>query len=352
MDIDAAFGVFQHRNPDTQRIAAQIEAQRTIATGTPLSPARRRATEQRISGVIKLVRLEVFGKLGNIYSRLKKPKEALNFYKQSLAIFLQTNDEVRVLSLRLNMAICHTQIGNYEEALSIAKECQYKVNEQDNHYLKGWVFRIIGECYLSLNNFEEAIHSFGSQIRLANKLDDWQQKVEALTFLGKSHLALGQYHLVEKNVQEALNISIQRNLKAHQYACHELFSQLYKAQGDFEKSLHHYEHYHAIKELVFSQENEERFQQLESSHKIISAKKEAEIFRFKTQELERLVKERTIELKEVNLSLKRLIQKEIAEKQIKTHLITTIAHRFRIPLTVILNSTELLTKGLNKFSID
>ena len=113
---------------------------------------------------------------------------------------------------------------------------------------------------------------------------------------------------------------------------HLLLSELYEQQGDYSQALAHFKQYQTMKDLVFSEKADQRLKVLEVAHDTETARKQAEILRLETQQLEHEITERMkveavlqeahdkleqqVKLRTAELSdTVTLLQKEIAERE-------------------------------------
>jgi signal transduction histidine kinase/CheY-like chemotaxis protein len=78
-------------------------------------------------------------------------------------------------------------------------------------------------------------------------------------------------------LNQALVISERLGAEQISYQCHELLAELHKQSGNFEQAFNHYKQFHIIKEAIFNQTLETKYQQLEIGRRLNVARNESEL---------------------------------------------------------------------------
>ena len=151
---------------------------------------------------------------------------------------------------------------------------------------------ILGEVYLRMNNQDEADTHYQQALVLARVHGFRREESEAYRRLGILHSLQRQYAQANQFLSDALAIASEIKIKREEYECHQALAALFKATGEFEKALQHYELFHQIKETVFNDQSDQRIKNLEMLHQVMQARREAEIHQQKSIELQREIVER------------------------------------------------------------
>jgi putative two-component system response regulator len=103
-------------------------------------------------------------------------------------------------------------------------------------------------------------------------------------------------------MDDALDVARGSQVSGLELSCRQRLYELNKELGDFEAALAHHERLHEINGEVFSRGQDLRIKTLQIAHDTEAARSQAEILRLRTTELEELVRGRTGNLEEFQLS--------------------------------------------------
>ena len=158
------------------------------------------------------------------------------------------------------LGTCLQNLGRYDEASKILKECikilQHQLDHESKEPIKAIAYIRIGNCFKAINNFKEAIRNFRDSLQLWNNLDqDYPDDPLVYYKLNKAIAQkrignyLFQYSFCEEAIehyQKSLDIfttlSNQRSyLVWNIYDLHKHLGGAFRGLGDFETALEHYQ---------------------------------------------------------------------------------------------------------------
>ena len=308
---------------------------------------------QKLCELLQLddVLTDVFDFIAGTYSLSGDYPMALKFVYKQLEAAQRIDDKRRIVNAYNNLTHHLFETGDYEQVLEIqqknlqiAKEIGYKrveciaygnlaesyqkTGENEKALEYGWqglhiskeegyelfeihILDILGNIYLKIGDTESAVQHLKNGLELSNKVGSQTTEYMILLKLGQAYLDRQQFDLALDTLQKGLSIAQAAGAQSELFQGHLALSKLYEQQGDLAQAFHHYKQYHAIKELTLGENADQRLKVLQVVHDTETAKKETEIERLRTVELEREVEERTSELN----STVRLLQKEVNERK-------------------------------------
>jgi tetratricopeptide (TPR) repeat protein len=263
---------------------------------------------------------------GNIDLALKLSFEAYAHLKQ------MGNNPSALAACANNMAGIEFELHHFDEARSMFLLAYEEGKKVDDWYFMIYSLQGLGKLSMQQNNVEEAKDFFEKALQLSEKnnsplgisnsltelanlyfkendlTESENLNRQALDIRESNHLTagaitscmkLGEIYIKEARWDEALDIinkglamAEQIKVKPKIYQAHLLLSRIYKHKNDLEKSLHHYEIFHEVREQVQEEDNARK---LADAKMIIEAEQtKKENFIIKKQKLE--IEKKNIEL--------------------------------------------------------
>lgn len=117
----------------------------------------------------------IYNGIASFYKNLFDYKNALDYYQKAADIFEKRDQEAYAVQLS-NMAGCYSQLNDWENARKYLEkgfaimEPRMKTRQEKLEYCMG--MGIIGNTYVELGRYDEAMEYFEKQLRLARELQD------------------------------------------------------------------------------------------------------------------------------------------------------------------------------------
>lgn len=234
---------------------------------------------------------DILNNLGLAYKRSGNYELAHAVYANALTLFRAIGDGAREGKVLTNIALAYAEQGNYDHALQYARE--YERRGENHPRVKGYIFLVLGQIYAGKKEFDQALRYLHQAVDFASQHAEHEQLAEvALQTLGQVYIARQEPALAIAHLQQGLVVAEGIKSNLYVYRFHELLSQVYESQGDWQRALWHYKQFHAVKEIVFNATNTGRRQALEIQHQTEMTRREAEIYHLRTVELEQEITER------------------------------------------------------------
>ncbi len=213
--------------------------------------------------------------------------------------------------------------GDYDQALQYFQNIleQSKIINNTGLYIRTLIS--LGETYLAQEEYQIALQHWQEALDRTDKIGSTQYKGQILNGIGRTHLENEALEDSKKYLEQALLVNQEGNYKDLLEVTYQLLYQWYKAKGNFEQALSHYQKFKSYEIEKLHQANKEQVQQLELN--INLQKKEKEI---------QLLKQKEILLQQANENL--------------NHFASVASHDMREPLRMIHQFTQLLKRRNQK----
>lgn len=243
--------------------------------------------------------------IGNVYQDQGQYAAALDQYQRVFDL-AQTTKLPQLESIALtNLAETHLLLGSPREALSLyqqvfasAKALGYHVTEIDA--LEGMARANLEQGYAL-----EALDAVSLALEVSRTTGDRHREILLLLDLSKTQNSLGKINQAIDAAREAIQLASDASAKKLLHDAEVQLSNLLESNGDISAAFGHYKIAHQLERELFSEESDWRLQGLTARFDLERVRAEAETYREKTLETERVnkmleqkVKERTRDLED------------------------------------------------------
>jgi signal transduction histidine kinase len=237
-----------------------------------------------------------------IYTVLKNPSLALNAGLQGLKISREHGLKAQEAQLLCSLADAYGTVGEFAHAKDCLDDARLMVGKIRLPYETSRMWLSLGRLYQTQNMGEMAADAFTHALKQAEQI-------------------------------QARGVQIQ---------VHQLLADVYRQMDQYQNALAHYEHYHELKQQIFTEDAETRIQNLEVVYQVDSVKREAEEEQNKVVSLQQEIEERARmqhDLEEANEKL----QHEVAVREQLIGDLNSFAHMVAHDLKTPLQSMAILT---------
>lgn len=227
----------------------------------------------------------VYRNIGNLYLRMNKTELANNNYNKSLEYAKKANDNLLMSLIYNNIGNLSTTINNHESAIDYYKKSivlQEKINK-NNFYAP---YMNIAMSYANLNKLDSAKRYLKISENYIGK--SIFNRVYFLYNYASVRVLENDFDNAEKRLQEALEISIEKNYNYITINCYKLLSDIYKKQENYQFAFNYqfkYANYNdsisKLDEQVSISQMELLFKNEKNLTEIEKLNKEKEIDKFK-----------------------------------------------------------------------
>ncbi|MDX2129483.1 MAG: tetratricopeptide repeat-containing sensor histidine kinase [Chloroherpetonaceae bacterium] len=299
-----------------------------------------------------------------VYFHLGQYQNALNYAERSIAFFEDSIDKRGFANSLSNYALCLQKSGKLEESLEYASRSLELRRVIGDRQGEANSLNNIGLVLLQKKQFDEALEKFQESLAITEKIGDRFFEAETLINIASVYssraaissemkptkesyvtddlidfstvgpLGLFDHHLLKfavEYIEKALKVAEEIQSKQWIYESYLALSKCYKMLGNTMEALRTYKAYHEVRELVFSERNEEKIKVLNVKFEMERKKKEAEIYRLKN-----------VELAKKNLELQNA-------KALRSEFLKIAATDLKDPLATITSYADMLSESIDQF---
>jgi tetratricopeptide (TPR) repeat protein len=241
--------------------------------------------------------------IGQIYFETADFEQSLDYYQQSLHIRKSTGDLLGEAGCRDNIGYTYYKLGDVDRAIQHCTESLTISRGTGDKKGQANALFHLGELFQQNGQEESALRACQESLLIRRSLNDKKGQAEVLLLLDSvvpdsaATPADSWPHLAE-----ALQLANEIKSKDLLAKVHFTFYNCFKRMGEYQRALESFEMFNKIEKELHKDALAEKIVNLEITHRVEQAKKEAEAYRQRNDELAALYKE-----------LKK--QKEITEQQ-------------------------------------
>lgn len=273
---------------------------------------------------------EAYNHIGVAYATAGERQRAFYYFEHSLRIDREVGNRYGEAILLNNISSYHGELGQYAEALEhglLSLEIFRELHDRPGQAL---ALGTIAETLVRMGEYREALAYLQEAWQINHHLGLVSSTMYNLKEIGMVYYHQEQYDEASSYLHEALRMAQQYNEPLRIYECHQALAQTYKAQGDFERALEHFEHYHRVREEAINERSQDKLRSLEVRYQAENARKEAIKHQLRSETLEKLREQ------------ERQYFEQLA--RMKDDLMSNTSHDLKNPLSSISLSSQLLRR--------
>ncbi len=161
---------------------------------------------------------------------------AIKHYKNALELVEESSGQQKKLDLFGKLGQIYFQIGNYDTALSYCKEglaLAQAEKSEESIFLKG-----LGLNYLKKGQLQESLENF--EILTSTLRGQSQEMAEELTMMASVYIAMGEYTQAESILKEVLDLARDQKNRTLQASIYNSFAEIQYMRGQWPNSMNYY----------------------------------------------------------------------------------------------------------------
>ncbi len=298
----------------------------------------------------------VYLNISDIYSARQDYDKALEFVQRAMSHLGEVDDLLHQAGLFSKLGGIYRNLGRYEEALARTQEAIGLAERYGSLYHQALYVNQLGQIYWAVSRYDEAFAAGQRGAEFAQRINNTRLLAAAHLVMGEAAFAQQELASAQTNGTEAYTLATQINSRGLARDSRKLLSAVAEARHEHAVALAHFKAYSELKEEINNETYGKHITEMQAKYELERQQKEAEIYRLKTEDLEKLVKERTLALGETN---ERLWQEIHKHRQTETELraardhaetanrakstfLTNMSHELRTPLNAVIGYAEML----------
>ena len=204
--------------------------------------------------------------LAYIYLAVGEQEQGMDLLKRNLPLAQEIKDERIECAIYIKLLQGYLEVGDYQSALEYGFRGLHKSRELGNKQFEMRAHGWLGQYYLGFNDKAKTISHLEKALELSRKREAKVFEVLSLINMGQAYREFHQFDQAIEVLNLAEMIGQAISLKLNLFKCHLLQSEIYEELGDSTQALHYYKQYHAVKELVFNGNADQRLKMLQVVH--------------------------------------------------------------------------------------
>ena len=232
--------------------------------------------------------------LSLIYLTNNQAKKALEICRDALILSSRTNDRTTIMRLYIRECTILLELGNIEDVFNKLNSIEDEIKKYPSTL--GSVNTIKGKAYRLQKKYPDSESEFEKALEISRQSTNPKMVTNALQQLVELYIEIGSYPQAWKHLDEAKELALKTNYQYGITTTLELSVELYQKQGEFDKALTAFREFYDMKQKMLSQQAERRMELLRIEHQVKQKEQEAELYRLKSEQLEKQLMERTTHL--------------------------------------------------------
>ncbi|MCD4702631.1 MAG: tetratricopeptide repeat protein [Candidatus Aegiribacteria sp.] len=230
--------------------------------------------------------------IGIIYGKRKDHDNALKYYFRSLAIREDIGDKKGIAVTTNNISNIYQDQEDIEKALEFVERSLQSFTELDDDLGIATSCNNMGIILRYKGDFTGAKKHFKKAYEIFNRIEYKTGFAASCNNLGELLAIQGQFRQARIYLDQALKTAKETDAKYREMNAYENLSNLCEETGDFREALEYYRKFSNLQREVFSEESTRNMIQLQIRFETEKKKKEAEIYKLKNIELQNEISER------------------------------------------------------------
>ncbi len=190
---------------------------------------------------------------GLMYIDLDNYELARGYLEEALEDLKITYDTIGIAVVKNNLSLIYIRDEDFETAFEYLDHSLELARTTKNQYLMTISLQVKGNIYTARNEIDKAIEAYKKSLSIAKEVNQPYQANQSLLNIALAHFSAGDTDKALATALEVMEAAKDlNNIILINTAHHGLYS-IYKAIGQYEKSLNHYIQYNKTKENLLNQ---------------------------------------------------------------------------------------------------
>jgi diguanylate cyclase (GGDEF)-like protein len=228
-----------------------------------------------------------------VHTAMGESEKALREQQTALELIRASSDETFAPNILNNLAMTFLFMGNYASALELGLQALELNRKLGTVRRDAYLTDTVGQILIAMGDYARAEAHFQQALQSGQFADREVVKPTLLTNLGRVYLAQKNYTRAEDQVNQALVSAVEGNFPNEEADCHRLLADIYEKKGELARALEHFKKFYDLEKSLTLEDSARRVSVLNAQQEFENARRDAEIYRLRTVELQREIDERT-----------------------------------------------------------
>ena len=254
--------------------------------------------------------------IGNLYFQQEDSNRALEYYFEALKNCDKTREMLIAANCFDGIGGVYCKQGNYEEALKYSRKALQIFEEIDDKGGFARVLNSIAEICNGQGEYESALEYQHKAMGLFVEIGNKRGLANSYKNLASAHIHLKHYESAINYLQKGIHLARAIEARDLEMNCYENLYKLYQEQQQYDQALSYFMKYHTVEREIFNASKSKQIAIMTTRYETDKKEKEAEIYRLKSVDLQKEVRQRKKaekELKKHRDYLEELVEKRTIE---------------------------------------
>jgi diguanylate cyclase (GGDEF)-like protein len=227
-----------------------------------------------------------------IYAVTGDFEQALKSQAEALASAREAKDELQEMAALNQGANVYLEQGDLEHALDLATHAWEIAQCLESDESRADVSDTLGEVLRAMGDYERAECLLFEAIENDAKSGSELGRANGWLGLGKLHLSQKRFEQAEADILKSLELSEKTGSRQLQMECHSHLYQIAEQQEKWKQAFTHLNTFYQLYKANYNETASKKMSLLKVAHQVETAKRDAEIYHLRNEELLREIEER------------------------------------------------------------
>jgi diguanylate cyclase (GGDEF)-like protein len=244
------------------------------------------------AGGFKILEARALDGLAAIHAASDDPQQALKEGDLALSLIRGEHDESLEALVLNNIANILLEQGEYVRALEYSKQSLETVNRLELNERRSEIADTLAQILQKMGEYEHAEQLLSETLIMEIATQQELGQAYSLLSLGGLHLSQEKLEQAETDFHKSLEIAIKIDARPVQMECYVNLIEMAKRRGNWQLAFTYHESLYEIYKDIHTQTTSKRLSILKLVHQVETARRDAEIYHLRNDELSREIEER------------------------------------------------------------
>lgn len=240
----------------------------------------------------KDIEAECLNNIGFAYVLLNENANALPYLTQCLGLYQELNQLRGQVWVCGSLCDAYYHLGDYVQALDYGMRSIQLSLEVSDRRSQTESLVSVGRIFVQKGDYPQALEYFQQALKIDQTEGFKPETSNALRHIGDVYYRLSRADEALPYLQQAHATALQINSRYLLMASCQSLADAFELAGDFKLALEYHKQFHEINESIFNEQTDLKLKTLDVTHRVETARREAEIYYLRNVELQREIEER------------------------------------------------------------